>query len=130
MHKANKPTKIMITVLACSLGLVLFLSGCEKSEQSPRQAMRKHKLIAVENQKLKNQLKEAEKEINELKKQLGKSQEKIKTWKAKANKNLEKQIQPIMSTVMEKYKEVQKENKQLKAKIEELKNPEDNKEAN
>jgi predicted RNase H-like nuclease (RuvC/YqgF family) len=120
MYNLNNKKKIVMAALLCSLTLVLFLSGCENPGQTSSQATSKHKLIASKNKKLQQNLKQAREEIDQLKQKLAAYQKKNDALKAKANKDIQEQIQPLIGTIMDQHSKLKEENKQLKAKLEKL----------
>lgn len=122
MYKLNTgKSKILTAALICSLSLGLFLSGCENPGQTSSQAENKHKLTVSENKKLQQQLEKAREKNDRLEKQLKACREKINTLRTNANKDLQEQIQPLIGTIMDEHSKLKEENKQLKAKIEKLK---------
>ncbi|GAH10044.1 unnamed protein product, partial [marine sediment metagenome] len=81
----------------------------------------KHQLIAAENMRLEKELKQRDKQIERQKELLEKCLQEKKAWKERAQQNIKEQVDSILMVVMEKIEELSKENKKLKAQIEQLK---------
>ena len=116
-------------VLAAGTVVIMLIAGCEK-ENAPD--TKRSRLIAAENMRLKEELKQRDTEIERLKELHNKEikkQEKLlekclqekNTWKEKAQQNIEEQVDKVLAGVMEEYTKLREENKGLKAQIEQLK---------
>ena len=104
-------------VLAVGI-VVMLIASCEE-ENLPD--AKRSRLIAAENMRLTKALKQRDKEIERQKELLEKCLQEKNSWKAKAQQNIQKQVDSIFTAVMEKNKELRKENESLKAQIEKLK---------
>ena len=96
-------------VLAIGI-FIMLTAGCEE-ENLPDTKM--SRLIAVENRQLKKQLEQRNKEIEKQKKLLEKCLQQKKAWKTRSDKNIRKQIEPVLGVVMEKNAKLQKEIEEL-----------------
>jgi len=116
-----------IFVLAVGIAVML-IAGC--GEQEPP-SVKKSRLIAVENARLKKELEQRNREIEKLKELHNKEikkQEKLlaecvqekESWKQKAQQNVEKQVKGVFDAIMEQNAKLLEENKKLKAQIEKL----------
>jgi hypothetical protein len=112
---------------------VVFMSiaGCGQQEP-PR--VKKSRLIAVENMRLKRELEQRDREIDKLivlhkretKKQeelLAKCVREKDSWKQKARQNVRNQVKGVFDAVMEQNAKLLEENKKLKAEIEKRRSP-------
>ncbi len=116
-----------IFVLAVGV-VVMSIAGC--GEQGPP-SVKKSRLIAVENMRLKKELEQSSKEIERLKElhnRESRKQEKIlakcvqekESWKQKSQQNVKNQVKGVFDAVMEQNAKLLEENKKLKAEIEKL----------
>jgi len=116
-----------IFVLAVCV-FVMLIAGCW--EQEPP-SVKKSRLIAVENMRLKKELEQRSREIerlNELHNKEIKKQEKLlaecvqekESWKKKARQNVRNQVKGVFDAVMEQNAKLRDENEKLKAQIEKL----------
>lgn len=105
-------------VLAAGTVVIMLIAGCEK-ENAPD--TKRSRLIATENIRLKEELEQRDEEIKKQEKLLEKCLQERNTWKAKAQQNIQEQVDSVLTVVMEKNKELRKENEGLKAQIEKLK---------
>ncbi|MBA7712785.1 hypothetical protein ES703_121775 [subsurface metagenome] len=105
-------------VLAAGTVVIMLIAGCEK-ENAPD--TKRSRLIATENIRLKKELEQRDKEIKKQEKLLEKCLQERDTWKAKAQQNIQEQVDSILTVVMEKNKELREENEGLKVQIKELK---------
>ena len=105
-------------VLAAGTVVIMLIAGCEK-ENAPD--TKRSRLIATENIRLKKELEQRDKEIKKQEKLLEKCLQERDTWKAKAQQNIQEQVDSVLTVVMEKNVELRKENEGLKAQIEKLK---------
>lgn len=110
-------------VLAVGIVAIALIAGCEEEQNlsSTKSAVKKHQIIAAENMRLKEELERRDKEIEKQKELLEKCLEEKNAWKVKAQKNIQKQVDSVLTVVMEKNEELRKENEKLKAQIEKLK---------
>jgi len=117
--------KIFVFTICAAVMLIL---GCGQPEPP---SVKKSRLIAVENMRLKKELEQCSKEIEklkelhskEIKKQdelLAKSLEEKESWKQKARQNVRNQVRGVVDAVMERNAKLLEENKKLKAEIEKL----------
>lgn len=117
--------KIFILIIC----VLMLMSGCEQQETT---GVKKNRLIASENMKLKKDLKRLNVEIKKLKEQhntqikkkeklLAQSIERAEAWRKKASQNVRNQVEGVVDAVMEQNVELREENKKLKAEIEQLK---------
>ena len=108
--------------------VVMSIAGC--GEQEPP-SVKKSRLIAVENMRLKKELGQRSKEIerlNELHNKEIKKQEKLlakcvqekESWKKKARQNVRNQVKDVFDAVMEQNTKLRDENEKLKAQIKKL----------
>ena len=105
-------------VLAAGTVVIMLIAGCEK-ENAPD--TKRSRLIAAENMRLKKELGQRDKEIEKQEKLLEKCLQEKNTWKAKAQQNIQEQVDSVLTVVMEKNEELRKENEGLKAQIKRLK---------
>lgn len=105
-------------VLAAGTVVIMLIAGCEK-ENAPD--TKRSRLIATENIRLKKELEQRDKEIKKQEKLLEKCLQERDTWKAKAQQNIQEQVDKVLAGVMEEYTKLRKENEGLKAQIEKLK---------
>jgi len=116
-----------IFVLAVGV-VVMLVAGCGQQELP---GVKRSRLIAVENMRLKKELGQRNKEIerlNELRNKESKKQEKLlaecmqekMSWKQKARQNVRKQVKGVFDAVMEQNVKLSEENEKLKAQIEKL----------
>ena len=110
--------------------VVMLIAGCGNQEQP---VVKKSRLIAVENMRLKKELEQRSREIerlNELHNKESKKQEKLlakcvqekESWKKKARQNVRNQVKGVVDAVMEQNVKLREENEKLKAQIEKLQN--------
>ena len=108
--------------------VVMSIAGCGNQEPP---GVKKSRLIAVENMRLKKELEQRSKEIerlNELHNKEIKKQEKLlakcvqekEGWKQKARQNVRNQVKGVFDAVMEQNVKLREENEKLKAQIEKL----------
>jgi len=108
--------------------VVMLVAGCGQQELP---GVKRSRLIAVENMRLKKELGQRNKEIerlNELRNKESKKQEKLlaecmqekMSWKQKARQNVRKQVKGVFDAVMEQNVKLSEENEKLKAQIEKL----------
>ncbi len=116
-----------IFVLAVCIFVILF-AGCGQPEPPGEKMSR---LVAVENSRLKKELKLRNSQIErstKLHNQQSKKQEKLlancvqekESWKKKAQQNVRNQVKGVFDAVMEQNSKLLEENKKLKAEIEKL----------
>ena len=116
-----------IFVLAVCV-VVMSIAGC--GEQEPP-SVKKSRLIAAENMRLKRELEQRDREIEklielhnrEIKKQeelLAKCVQEKDSWKKKARQNVRNQVKGVFDAVMEQNAKLLEENKKLKAEIKKL----------
>jgi len=105
-------------VLAAGTVVIMLIAGCEK-ENAPD--TKRSRLIATENIRLKEELEQRDEEIKKQEKLLEKCLQERDTWKAKAQQNIQEQVDKVLAGVMEEYTKLRKENEGLKAQIEKLK---------
>jgi len=107
---------------------VMLIAGCGGQEPP---SVKKSRLIAVENARLKKELEQRSKEIERLKELHNKEikkQEKLlaecvqekESWKQKAHQNVGNQVKGVFDAVMEQNAKLRDENERLKAQIEKL----------
>ncbi len=108
--------------------VVMSIAGCGEQELP---SVKKSRLIAVENMRLKKELGQRSKEIerlNELHNKESKKQEKLlaecvqekESWKEKARQNVRNQVKGVFDAVMEQNVKLRDENEKLKAQIEKI----------
>lgn len=120
-------------VLAVSIVVIMLIAGCDEEQNlsSTKSAVKKHRLIAAENMRLKKDLERRDKEIKsqkELHNKKSKQQQELleKCLKEKnacqerTQQDIQKQVDSVLTVVMEKSEELRKENESLKAQIEKL----------
>jgi hypothetical protein len=118
-----------IFVLAVCV-VVMSIAGCGEQELP---SVKKSRLIAVENMRLKKELERSSKEIERLKelhnresrkqeKLLSKCVQEKESWKQKARQNVRDQVKGVFDAVMEQNAKLLEENKKLKAQIEKNQN--------
>jgi len=106
----------------------MLIVGC--GEQAPP-GVKKSRLIAAENMRLKRELEQRNREIEklielhnrEIKKQeelLAKCVREKDSWKQKARQNVRNQVKSVFDAVMEQNATLREENEKLKAQIEKL----------
>jgi len=119
-------TKIFVLIVCAA---VMLIAGC--GEQEPP-SMKKSRLIAVENMRLKKELEQRNREIEKLKelhnREIKKQEELLaecvqekESWKQKAHQNVGNQVKGVFDAVMEQNAKLRDENERLKAQIEKLK---------
>lgn len=110
-------------VLAVGIVVIMLIAGCDEEQNLPstKSAVKKHQLIAAENMRLEKELKQRDKQTEKQKELLEKCLQEKNAWKEKAQQNIRKQVDSILTVVMEKNEELRKENESLKAQIEKLK---------
>ncbi len=122
----KKAVRKMFVLAVCVV--VMSIAGCGQQEQP---SVKKSRLIAVENMRLKKELGQRSKEIerlNELHNKESKKQEKLlaecvqekESWKHKARQNVRNQVKDVFDAVMEQNAKLRDENEKLKAQIETL----------
>ena len=121
--------KIVRKIFVLAVGVVVMsIAGCGNQEPP---GVKRSRLIAVENMRLKKELGQRNKEIerlNELRNKESKKQEKLlaecmqekMSWKQKARQNVRKQMKGVFDAVMEQNVKLSEENEKLKAQIEKL----------
>jgi hypothetical protein len=121
--------KIFLKTFALAIGFtVLSPAGCQQPEKVN---MKKSRLIAVENARLKKELDFYKNQIEKLTRQHNqehKKQQKLlaecmqekESWKQKARQGVENQVRDVFEAVMEQNTELIEENKKLKAEIRKL----------
>ena len=121
--------KIVRKMFVLAVGVVVMsIAGCGNQEPP---GVKRSRLIAVENMRLKKELGQRNKEIerlNELRNKESKKQEKLlaecmqekMSWKQKARQNVRKQVKGVFDAVMEQNVKLSEENEKLKAQIEKL----------
>ena len=121
--------KIVRKIFVLAVGVVVMsIAGCGQQEPP---GVKRSRLIAVENMRLKKELGQRNKEIerlNELRNKESKKQEKLlaecmqekMSWKQKARQNVRKQVKGVFDAVMEQNVKLSEENEKLKAQIEKL----------
>ena len=97
-------------LLSLFFALLLATAGCEEATTSD---VTKHRLIAVENERLKADMAKQDKRIARLAEQVEQCQSEKLEWKDKAQNQVKQATEGILSGVMEK-------NSQLQAEIEQL----------
>jgi len=118
--------KIFVLVVGVA---VMSIVGCGGQEPP---SVKKSRLIAVENARLKKELEQRNKEIEKLKELHNKEikkQEKLlaecvqekESWKQKSHQNVENQVKGVFDAVMEQNAKLRDENEKLKTQIEKLK---------
>jgi len=109
-------------ILAVGIVLIPLIAGCEEEQNisSTNSSVRKHQIIAAENMRLKNELKQRDKEIEKQKELLEKCLKEKNAWKEKSQQNVQEQVNKVLTVVMEKNQELREENEKLKAQIEQL----------
>ena len=121
--------KIVRKIFVLAVGVVVMsIAGCGNQEPP---GVKRSRLIAVENMRLKKELGQRNKEIerlNDLRNKESKKQEKLlaecmqekMSWKQKARQNVRKQVKGVFDAVMEQNVKLSEENEKLKAQIEKL----------
>ncbi|NQT03098.1 MAG: hypothetical protein HQ580_13805 [Planctomycetes bacterium] len=118
-----------IFVLAVCI-FVISITGCGQPEPP---SVKKSRLIAVENMRLKKELELRNSQIERLTKlhnKQSKEQDKLlaecmqekESWKQKAQQNIRKQVKGVFDAVMEQNAKLLEENEKLKAQIKKLQN--------
>jgi len=100
--------------------LISLAGGCQEQENGV-DAVRRHRLISVENKQLKARIDKQDKKIESLKESLAKCQKDRDKWKETATKTVQKNVREILSLATEESAQLRKENAKLKAQIEQLK---------
>ena len=124
----KKPARDIFVLAVCVF--VMLIVGCGQQEPP---SVKKSRLIAVENMRLKKELGQRSKEIerlNELHNKESKKQEKLlaecvqekESWKQKARQNVRNQVKGVVDAVMEQNAKLRDENEKLKAQIEKIQN--------
>ncbi len=124
----KKPAR-KIFVLAVGV-VVISIAGCGQPEPP---SLKKSRLIAVENTRLKKELEQRNSQIERLTKlrnKESKKQDKLlaecvkekESWKQKAQQNIRKQVKGVFDAVMEQNAKLLEENEKLKAQIKKLQN--------
>lgn len=98
-------------LLSLFLALLLATAGCEEASTSD---VTKHRLISVENERLKADMAKQDKKIARLAEQLEQCQSERDEWKQKAQTEVKQATEDVLSVAMD-------ENLQLRTKLEELK---------
>jgi hypothetical protein len=123
--------KIARKIFVLAVGVVVMsIAGCGEQELP---SVKKSRLIAVENMRLKKELERSSKEIERLKelhnresrkqeKLLSKCVQEKESWKQKARQNVRDQVKGVFDAVMEQNAKLLEENKKLKAQIEKNQN--------
>ena len=122
----KRPVRKIFVLIVCFV--VMSIAGCGGQEPP---SVKKGRLIAVENMRLKKELEQRSKEIerlNELHNKESKKQEKLlaecvqekESWKQKARQNVKNQVKGVFDAVMEQNVKLREENEKLKAQIEKL----------
>ena len=117
--------------IALTVGTIVIMlaAGCEEQNLSN---VKKHRLIATENIQLKKQLQQRDAEIEKQKPLCDKKIERQKkllekcrlvkmVLEERVNENIQERVDAVLTAVMEKNANLQKENNQLKAEIGQLK---------
>ena len=120
-------------VLAVGIVVIMLIAGCDEEQNlsSTKSAVKKHKLIAAENMRLKKELKQRDKEIErqkelhdkEIKQQqdsLAKCQLQKEALKKQLQQNIKEQVDKVLMAVMEQNAKLQEEIKDLEAQREQL----------
>ena len=122
----KKPARDIFVLAVCVV--VMLIAGCGNQEPP---SVKKSRLIAVENMRLKKELGQRSREIERLKELHNKEikqQEKLlaecvqekESWKQKARQNVRNQVKGVVDAVMEQNAKLRDENEKLKAQIEKL----------
>lgn len=109
-----------VAVLAVGIVVIMFVAGCEEEALSTQSNIRKHKLIAAENKQLKKESEQRSKEIKSQKELLDKCLEEKKNLQEKPQEDAEELMTLVFESFNEESKKLKEENKNLKARIEEL----------
>ncbi len=104
-------------LLSLFFALLLATAGCEEATTSD---VTKHRLIAVENERLKADMAKQDKRIARLAEQVEQCQSEKLEWKDKAQNQVKQATEGILSGVMEKNSQLQAEIEQLKVQLKEL----------
>jgi phage shock protein A len=127
MPKMKRPVQgVIISVFA-----VLVAVGGGGCYQQQSQGIKRTKLIAAENMRLKKELTELEEEIKRLKRlhqeqlvekqnRLNQCQKEKQAWQEKAQKNIQNQVTDVLDVVMGDIKKLRQENEKLKAMFEQF----------
>ncbi len=124
----KKPARDIFVLAVCVV--VMLIAGCGNQEPP---SVKKSRLIAVENMRLKKELGQRSREnerLNELHNKEIKRQEKLlaecmqekESWKQKARQNVRNQVKDVFDAVMEQNAKLRDENEKLKAQIEKIRN--------
>jgi len=119
----KRPTQKAFVLAVGIVVVIALIAGCDEEQNlsSTKSAVKKHQIIAAENIRLQKELERRDEEIKKQEKLLEKCLKEKNTWKEKAQQNIQKQVDSILTVVMEKNKELREENESLKAQIEKLK---------
>ena len=110
----------IIFICLTAMIILFFASGCQEEQQSDSLSPKRAKLIASENMKLEEKLDQKDKQISELEDKLEQCQQERDKLKEKSQKGIEQISSMLLETIGQENAELKKENKKLKAKIEEL----------
>ncbi len=112
------------------VGIILMLiSGCAQQEQMD---VKMSRLVAAENMKLKEELRQQDWEIESLKEQyeqqvkkledmIAEYKEQIKAWEEKSRQNVRDQVEGVLDAVVEQNAKLKAENMLLREEVKELK---------
>jgi len=123
--------KILVVAVGIVFGIMLF-AGCEEEEKSSSNTTsdaKRSRLIAIENQQLKQQIEELKKthakEIKRQKELLGKCEREKKTFEKMSSKGVDSYMNDLLKPLAEENAKLHEEIKTLKAQIEKLKKDEE-----
>jgi hypothetical protein len=116
---------MLIAVLVLS-PIALFFVGCQEENTSSAAAetpdeIRRHRLIATENLELREEIARKDAQIADMRDQIAQCEQEKADFQRKADQELQESIEGILGTVMDKNAELESENAELKAQIEQLK---------
>ena len=112
MRTAQKVIALTISIVA-----IMLTTGCEEQDISN---VKKHKLIAAENARLKKDLESHAKEIEKQKKLLEKCEQEKKDLESRPPKDFTGQLDGLLIDLSKENERLQNENKELKSQIEQL----------
>jgi len=118
-----KSVRLMVAFFAVCFVVSLF-AGCEEAntvEDSSVGDVRRHRLIATENNQLKGQLAEKDATIAKLEKQLEECNDEQEALRKRADTQIKENIEGMLGQTMDMAAELQAENAKLRAEIEAIK---------
>ena len=113
-------TRVGLAIAAAAF-LFALAAGCEEEQAQGPDIVKKHRLIASENLRLKDETATLKKQIDEQKEQLAKCEHERQDWEFKAGKGMEEENEKMIMMARQSEAGLRAENARLSAEIAKLK---------